>query len=197
MSENYHKLEKMLLQKDFEELSTEQQSWVEGIMTIPEYTAERKTLLGSKEILKERGPVPSGNLSSLQEKLKAKHQFSYGELLLRPIVLYKSVLLAATVGMIVWFLRPEKTRIEIRTEIKEVLVTITDTITKEKIIYKDRIRYKTKTITVPVAKTDTIYMPFANQEIFYQEKENRTINKKQSKTMKEMEGLLDFIVSIN
>jgi len=198
---NYEKLENLLVDKNFNELSPKQQTWVQSFMSIEEYNAQRRVLIESKSILKEKSVLPVGDLASLQSKFKDQHRISFSSYLSQPIASYQAFLLAAVVGVIVWWLRPTiiETKIETNTEI--VYKTKVDTVFQEKIIYQEKVIYKTKkeVISVPTTVTDTVYMPFANKEFFYKEKEDKNdLNKEKpkGKSMKDMGDLLDFVVKV-
>lgn len=194
---NYEKLENLLLDKNFDELLPKQQTWVQSLMSTEEYNAQRRVLIESKSILKEKSVLPAGDLASLQSKFKAQHRTSFSSYLNQSIANYQAFLLAAIVGIIVWWLRPTIIKIKTQTNTEIIHQTRVDTVFQDKVIYKEKIIYKTKKEVIPIP--DTVYMPFANKEFFYKEKENKndlTKEKAIGKSMKDMEDLLDFVVKV-
>lgn len=190
MNYDYEKLEQLLIQKSFEELDPSQKDWVGNVMSKQEYEAQRRVLLESQILFQEKSPVPASNLAALQKHFKQQHQKSLIDYVKHPIAAYQAVLLAITIGILVWWLHPVE--IQIKTETKaEIVQSIQhDTIFQEKIIYKDRIIQQTKTISSPPQR-DTIYMPFADRKLFYQEGNKEKL---EGKSMQDMKELLDFIV---
>lgn len=190
MNYDYEKLEELLLQKSFKELDPAQRNWVENFMSEQEYQAQRRVILESKILFQEKGPIPASNLAALQAHFKKHHQKSLVDCLKHPISAYQAVLLAATVGIVVWWVQPIEiqTKIAVKTELVKTIQL--DTIFQKKIIYKDRIIYKTQTISSPPQR-DTVYMPFADRKLFYQEGNKEKL---EGKSMQEMKELLDFIV---
>lgn len=197
MIDDYEKLEQLLLQYPFEELSLAQQEWVGEFMSEQVYELQRKVLLESQVLLDEKPALPRPDFAALQAQFKQQQPIGLS-FFARPIAGYQALLLAMMVGIFVWFLKP----VEVQTNTKIVqtirVETKTDTLFQEKIIYQERLVYKTK-IEYVTPTRDTIYIPFANQESYYQDKKEAINNKKPlpGKSMKELDDLLDFMVRLD
>lgn len=194
MSKQYEQIEQLMLLKDFEALNFQEKAFIQELMSPEAYQQQRTVLIESKRLLAQKAPLEKTNLQQLQTLFKEKHadKASWRSM---NIPIYQAVLLAALVGFIVWFWRPVS--IETRLQKEIVYLPKVDTIFQEKLVEKERIIYKTKTIQVPVLQIDTVYIPTIDKEQFYKEKNSPTIFAKQSskgKTMKDMGDLMNFVV---
>lgn len=194
MSNHYEQIEQLMLLKDFEALSIQEQDFIQDWMSPEAYQQQRAILVESKQLLAQKAPLKGAHLSTLQAHFKATHSNKI-HWTSRSIPIYQAILLAALVGIIIWYCRPVELETSIQKEI--VYVPKVDTVFQEQLVEKERIIYKTKTIRVPVLEIDTVYVPIIDKEQFYQEKERPTIFAKQNskgKTMKEMGDLMNFVV---
>lgn len=194
MSNQYEQIEQLMLRKDFEALNSQEKAFIQDLMSPEAYQQQRNLLITSKRVLAQKPPLEKANLQQLQARFKAKHtdKVSWNSI---NIPIYQAVLLAALVGLVVWFWRPVS--IETRLQKEIVYLPKVDTVFQEKLVEKETIIYKTKTIPVPVLQIDTVYIPTIDKEQFYKEKNSPTIFAKQNskgKTMKEMGDLMDFVV---
>jgi len=195
MSQDYEQLEQLLLHKDFEQLSPQEQIWVQKRLSKAAYRHQRHLLLQSQQWLQTTAPKSSSQLAALQAKLQQQHQKSFVDYIQTPIALYQAALVAALVGVIIWWCRP--IAIQTITEPPQVIYkTQIDTIVQEKIVVKEKIIYKTKTISLPV-KVDTVYLDFADQPSYYQDKTTTAPTKSTGKSLKETRQLMDFVMETN
>lgn len=194
MSNNYEQIEQLMLLKDFEALNFQEKAFIQDLMSPEAYQQQRTILMTSKRVLAQKPPLEKANLQPLQARFKAKHtnKVSWNSI---NIPIYQAVLLAALVGLVVWFWRPVSVETRLQKEI--VYLPKVDTVFQEKLVEKETIIYKTKTIRVPVLQIDTVYIPTIDKEQFYKEKNSPTIFAKQNskgKTMKDMGDLMNFVV---
>lgn len=194
MSNNYEQIEQLMLLKDFEALNFQEKAFIQDLMSPEAYQQQRTILMTSKRVLAQKPPLEKANLQQLQARFKAKHtnKVSWNSI---NIPIYQAVLLAALVGLVVWFWRPVSVETRLQKEI--VYFPKVDTVFQEKLVEKETIIYKTKTIRVPVLQVDTVYIPTIDKEQFYKEKNSPTIFAKQNskgKTMKDMGDLMNFVV---
>lgn len=194
MSQYYEQLESLLLQKDFDALSAQEQAWVQEHLSKEAYQYQRRLLLESTTMLTTPAPPPKNQLASLQKQLQQQHQKSIWDYFQTPIAFYQAALMAAVVGFIFWYLKP----VDRQTVIKQQVVyqTQIDTFVQEKIVIQEKIIYKTKTITLP-PKVDTIYLDFAEQPSYYHDKTITAPTKTVGKSLKETRKLMDFVMEAN
>lgn len=194
MNYDYKQLEKLMLQKDFEELSLAEKMLIQDWITPEAYQQERLILLESKRILSQQTPLQGNPLSDLQTHFKTTYppKTSWRNY---SLPMYQAILFASIVGIIVWYWRPVSIQTQIQKEI--VYRTQIDTIFKEKILVEEKIVYKTKFIKTSQIQVDTIYIPAIDKDQLYQEKETNTIFAKEpikGKSMKDMGELMDFVI---
>jgi hypothetical protein len=197
MSNNYEKIEQLMLLKDFEALNFQEREFIQDLMSPEAYQQQRTVLIESKRILSQKTPLKGANLSSLQTHFKTTHSIS-SSWKLGKIPIYQAVLFATLVGFVVWCWRPVLIETKVQKEV--VYIPKVDTVFQETFIEKEKVVYKTKTIRVPVLQIDTVYVPIIDKEQFYQEKDSPTIFAKQNpkgKTMKDMGDLMHFVVGAN
>lgn len=192
MSNNYEQIEQLMLLKNFEALNLQERELIQGLMSPEAYQQQRAILVESKHILAQKAPLKGAHLSNLQDHFKATHKNS-SSWKSKKIPIYQAVLFATLVGFVVWCWRP----VLIETNIQKEMVYLpkVDTIFQERLIEKEKIVYKTK--TVRVLQIDTVYIPRIDKEQFYQEKDSPSIFAKQNskgKTMKDMGDLMHFVV---
>ncbi|WMX15644.1 MULTISPECIES: hypothetical protein [unclassified Aureispira] len=195
MNDNYEQLEQLMLQKDFEDLSLDEQQYVQHWMSPQIYQQQRLILIKSKQILSQKKPLDGNTLEDLQARFKAKHQPQQQTPTSIPI--YQAILAAVLVGIIVGWFRPV-TETVLKKEV--VYLPKVDTIIQEKIRIQEKIVYRTKIVEVPILKIDTIYVPTLDKTHFYQEKDTSTIFAKQhskGKSIREMGDLMNFVVGAN
>ena len=200
MKYTYEQIEALLEQKSFEELSVEERAGVQ--LSATEYAQQQQVLEASKQVLLQRPIPPANALPQLSAQFKQKHQRP--AFWKRPIPAYQvAFLLLLITGLFLSW--PPK---EVTPTIKEKLVYVTqlDTIVQERIQIEEKVVYQEKKIVV--IQRDTLYLlpPTTEEERkqFYQgegapkEKQQETIFAKQpkSKSMKEMNGLMDFVVEV-
>lgn len=188
MKASYTVREQLLLHKRFDQLTTEEQAQVD--LDAVTYTQQRRILLQSKALLHPI-PPPVDGLAALQAHYQ-QHYPSVVPFWQRSLPLYQVGLLALGLITLVYWCRPTPPPI---VQEKIVYQTQVDTILKvqEKIVVQKKIVYQTQ--TVRVIERDTVYLPIVDRQKFYQEKKPATIlaTQPQSKSMKDMQGLLDFV----
>lgn len=193
MKYTYEQLEALLLKKDFEALTAQERLGVG--LSAQEYAHQKRILLESQQLLTQPAPPPKPILKELQQHLQASTPTAWWQY---PIPVYQVGLLGLLlVGMVVYFW-PNPTTVPLLQE-KIVYVNQVDTVVQEQVRIEEKVVYKIQKVVV--VQQDTLYwMPppsSEEREQFYQEKEtDQTIFAKESKgkSLKEMSGLMDFVV---
>lgn len=191
MKYTYEQLEALLLKKDFEALTAQERLGVG--LSAQEYAHQRRILLASQQLLTP--PAPQPILKQLQQQLDASTPTAWWQY---SIPVYQVGLLGLLLLGMVGYLWPQPTTVPLLQE-KIVYVNQVDTVVQEQVRIEEKIVYKIKKVVV--VQQDTLYlMPPPSpeeREQFYQEKEtDKTIFAKESKgkSLKEMPGLMDFVV---
>ena len=186
MKQSYDHLEQLLLHKRFDELTELEQSQVG--LDEQAYAQQRRILLRSKAVLQKNTPPPIDHLAALQAHYQQHHPPK--RLWQQSVPIYQVALLVLGVVVLLLWRWPEPVAVE-----KIIYVPQVDTVwqVEEKIVVQEKILYQTK--IRKVVERDTVYLPMIDRDQFYKPKEKPTIFAAQpkSKSMKEMQGLLDFV----
>ena len=188
MSPSYTAIEQLLLQKRFEELTEAERTQV-GLDAVA-YAQQRHILQRSQAVLHKKPPPPMNRLATLQAHYDRQH--ATAPLWRKPLPLYQvGLLLLGLLALAFWYWPTPVVQEKI------VYLPMVDTVlqVQEKVVVQEKIVYQTQVQTVRVVERDTIYVPQIDRDQFYQDKAAPTIFAKQSKSksMKEMQGLLDFV----
>lgn len=196
MKYTYEQIEALLEQKNFEELSAEERAGVQ--LSATAYAHQQQVLQASRQVLLQRPVPPINALPELSKQFKKKHkQLVFWK---RPIPVYQVALLAALITILLVYWPKEEAAPLIKEKI--VYVHQVDTVIQERMRVEEKIIYQKQKVLM--IQRDTLYLlPSSIEEKrqqFYQnkEKQEETIFAKESKgkSMKEMDGLMDFVVGM-
>lgn len=190
MKASYTALEQLLLHKRFDELTAQKRAQVG--LDKRAYAQQRRILLDSKTLLQQAPPLVDG-LAALQAQYQQHHPVV--PFWQRPLPLYQGALLALGVALLVYWCLPMPPPV---VQEKVVYQTQVDTVVRiqEKIVVQENVVYRTN--TVRIVERDTVYLPLIDRNLFYQEAPEKKAapilaTQPKSKSMKDMQGLLDFV----